>query len=88
MGLMNDYPRTHLTRLELFRRAFGWSQDELAEYLGPGFSAGAISLMESQRLKPSPRQQQRLREVFGDEAAAILAPVDPTQVASPQGRPS
>lgn len=71
-----------LTLLELYRRARGWSQAALAEFLGSGFTASAISLMESQRLKPSPRQQQRLREVFGDEADAVLTPVDPVRVAT------
>jgi ribosome-binding protein aMBF1 (putative translation factor) len=69
-----------LTRLELYRRSRGWSQAALAEHLGPGFTASAISLMESQRLKPSPRQRQRLREVFGPEADAMLTPFDPTRV--------
>lgn len=69
-----------LTLLELHRRARGWSQAVLAEYLGSGFTASAISLIESQRLKPSPRQLDRLREVFGDQAEAMLAPIDPTRV--------
>jgi len=77
-----------MTLLELHRRARGWSQAALAEYLGPGFTASAISLIESQRLKPSPRQQERLREVFGDQAEAILRPVDPAHVAAPIGEPS
>ena len=77
-----------LTMLELYRRAHGLSQAALAERLGPGFTASAISLMETQRLKPSPRQQARLREVFGDQAEAILMPVDPAQVAAPIGDPS
>lgn len=75
------------TRLELHRRAWGWSQAALAEHLGPGFTASAISLMESQRLKPSPRQQERLREVFGDEAEAILKPIDLAHVGTPIGDP-
>jgi hypothetical protein len=77
-----------LTELELYRRASGLSQAALAEHLGPGFTASAISLMESQRLKPSPRQWERLREVFGDQAEAILRPVDPAHVAAPIGEPS
>jgi ribosome-binding protein aMBF1 (putative translation factor) len=77
-----------MTMLELHRRARGWSQATLAEHLGPGFTASAISLMESQRLKPSPRQQKRLHEVFGDQAEAILMPVDPVHVAAPIGEPS
>jgi transcriptional regulator with XRE-family HTH domain len=77
-----------LTMLELYRRAQGLSQAALAERLGPGFTASAISLMETQRLKPSPRQERRLREVFGDQAEAILMPVDPAQVAAPIGDPS
>ncbi|HVN69520.1 MAG TPA: helix-turn-helix domain-containing protein [Candidatus Binatia bacterium] len=72
-----------LTRLEQYRRAHGLSQAALAERLGHGFTASAISLMEGQRLKPSLRQQERLREVFGDQAEAILMPVDPAQVAAP-----
>jgi transcriptional regulator with XRE-family HTH domain len=74
--------------LELYRRAHGLSQAALAERLGPGFTASAISLMETQRLKPSTRQERRLREVFGDQAEAILMPVDPAQVAAPIGDPS
>jgi len=74
--------------LEFYRRARGWSQVTLAEHLGPGFTASAISLMEGQRLKPSPRQQRRLREVFGDEADAILKPIDPSRVSGPLAEPS
>jgi hypothetical protein len=59
----------------------------LVEHLGPGFTASAISLMESQRLKPSPRQQERLREVFGDQAEAMLMPVDLAHVGAPIGDP-
>lgn len=77
-----------MTMLELYRRARGWSQADLARYLGPGFTASAISLLECQRLKPSPRQEHRLREVFGDQAEAALAPIDPAQVNALQGEPS
>ncbi len=76
-----------LTMLEAYRRARGWSQTALADFLGPGFTASAISMLEAQRLKPSQRQEQRLREVFGDQAEAILKPVDPAQVAAPIGEP-
>jgi len=55
----------------------------LARFLGHGFTASAISLLEGQRLKPSPRQQLRLREVFGDRAEAMLAPFDPSQIEQP-----
>ena len=58
----------------------GWSQADLARHLGPGFTASAISLMEGLRLKPSPRQSRRLREVFGDEAESMLAPVNPGHI--------
>ncbi len=85
---MPKYAQTHLTRLELYRRARGWSQAALAEHLGPGFTASAISLMESQRLKPSPRQHERLRAVFGGEAETILKPVDPANAASSKEQPS
>jgi transcriptional regulator with XRE-family HTH domain len=74
-----------LTLLELYRRAQGLSQAALAERLGPGFTASAISLLESQRLKPSRRQERRLREVFGDQAEALLKPVDPARVVAPIG---
>lgn len=77
-----------LTMLELYRRAHGLSQAALAERLGPGFTASSISLLEGQRLKPSVRQERRLREVFGDQAEAILKPVDPAQVAVPIGEVS
>lgn len=70
-----------ITRLELYRRARGWSQAALAEHLGPGFTASAISLIEGQRLRPSPRQLLRLRELFGDDVEAMLAPIDPGRVA-------
>lgn len=69
-----------MTMMELYRRARGWSQTALARHLGPGFTASAISLMESQRLRPSPRQQRRLREVFGPEADAMLKPIDLARV--------
>lgn len=75
-----------ITLLELYRRAQGLSQAALAERLGPGFTASAISLMESQRLKPSPRQERRLREIFGDQAEAILKPLDPAHVGAPIGQ--
>jgi transcriptional regulator with XRE-family HTH domain len=75
-----------ITMLELYRRARGWSQAALAEHLGMGFTASAISLIESQRLRPSARQQARLREVFGEEADAMLVPIDPASLGSSQGR--
>lgn len=77
-----------ITNLELYRRALGWSQADLARHLGPGFTASAISLIEGQRLKPSPRQQARLRDVFGDEAEAMLVPIDPPRVSVQDGEPS
>lgn len=77
-----------LTMLELYRRARGWSQAALAEFLGPGFTASSISMIEGQRLRPSPRQHQRLREVFGDDAEAMLAPIDPATVGVQHGEPS
>jgi transcriptional regulator with XRE-family HTH domain len=76
-----------MIQLELYRRARGWSQADLARYLGAGFTASAISLMESQRLKPSRRQLERLREVFGEQADTVLAPIDPARV-SLSGEPS
>jgi len=85
---MSRDDQTHLTLLELYRRAHGQSQAALAERLGPGFTASAISLMESQRLKPSQRQERRLREVFGEQAEAILMSVDRAQVAAPIGKQS
>ena len=42
-----------LTMLELYRRARGWSQAALAELLGPGFTASAISLMEASGSSPA-----------------------------------
>jgi transcriptional regulator with XRE-family HTH domain len=69
-----------LTLLELFRRARGWSQADMARFLGLGFTASSISLLEGQRLTPSSRQRQRLREVFGDRADEMLAPFDPAQI--------
>lgn len=77
-----------MTMLELYRRARGWSQADLARELGRGFTASSISLMEAQRLKPSPRQRLRLAEVFGPEAEAMLASVDPTRVPVPKEGPS
>jgi len=75
-----------MTMLELYRRARGWSQADLARELGRGFTASAISLLEAQRLQPSPRQRQRLAEVFGPEAEAMLASIDPASVpASKEG---
>ncbi|HLY02997.1 MAG TPA: helix-turn-helix domain-containing protein [Candidatus Cybelea sp.] len=74
-----------LTMLEAYRRARGWSQAALAEFLGPGFTASAISMMEAQRLRPSRRQEQRLREVFGDQAEEMLRPIDPSKVSARQG---
>jgi ribosome-binding protein aMBF1 (putative translation factor) len=70
--------------MELYRRARGWSQTDLARELGPGFTTSAISLMEGQRLKPSPRQQRRLREVFGDRAEALLKPAYSAGAALPK----
>lgn len=74
-----------ITMLELYRRARGWSQAALADFLGPGFTASSISMIEAQRLKPSQRQASRLREVFGDEAEAMLRPVDPAHVGAGRG---
>jgi transcriptional regulator with XRE-family HTH domain len=80
--------RYMLTMLELYRRARGWSQAALAEFLGPGFTASSISMIEARRLRPSLRQQQRLQEVFGDEADAMLAPIDPAKLGPQPGDPS
>ncbi len=77
-----------MTELELYRRARGWSQGDLARHLGPGFTASAISLLESQRLKPSQRQFDRLREVFGDQVEAVLAAIDPSRLGPSEGAPS
>jgi transcriptional regulator with XRE-family HTH domain len=67
-----------MTKLEFFRRSRGWSQEALARRLGAGFTGSSISLLEGLRLRPSDRQDQRLREVFGAEGSAMLEPVDPT----------
>lgn len=75
---MSEAVRTHVTRLELFRRTRGWSQEQLAAFLGPGFSAATISLIECQRLKPSARQRERLEEIFGTGADTMLQPIDPS----------
>jgi ribosome-binding protein aMBF1 (putative translation factor) len=72
-----------LTLLEVYRRGRGWSQADLARHLGAGFTASAISLLESRRLKPSSRQQRRLEEVFGDRASAMLEPFDAAAVERP-----
>lgn len=77
----------NLTLLEAYRRARGWSQAALADYLGPGFTASAVSLIEGQRLKPSPRQMQRLRVIFGDEAEAMLRPIVSAAIVPPSPRP-
>lgn len=74
-----------LTMLEAYRRARGWSQAALAEFLGPGFTPSAISMLEAQRLKPSRRQERRLREVFGDQAEAMLRAIDPAAVGAHRG---
>jgi transcriptional regulator with XRE-family HTH domain len=87
-GYMQSPRQTHLTLLELYRRARGWSQTDLARHLGSGFTASSISMMEAQRLKPSRRQEQRLREVFGDQAEAMLQPIDPAGVSAHEGQPS
>lgn len=79
---------THVTLLELYRRARRWSQADLAAFLGPGFTAGSVSLLETQRLTPSARQQLRLREVFGDQADAMLRPIDLATVSTNEGQPS
>jgi ribosome-binding protein aMBF1 (putative translation factor) len=73
------------TMLEAYRRARGWSQAALAEFLGPGFTASSISMMEAQRLKPSRRQEHRLREVFGDQAESMLRPIDPAKMGAHPG---
>lgn len=77
---MKPSNRTHVLGIELFRRSRGWSQDELAAFLGSGFSAAAISLIECQRLRPSARQCERLRDVFGAGAEAMLQPIDPERL--------
>jgi transcriptional regulator with XRE-family HTH domain len=63
-----------MTRLEFYRRTRGLSQEQLAALLGPGFTASAVSLIESLRLKPSQRQEQRLHEAFRVPVADLLAP--------------
>jgi hypothetical protein len=45
-------------------------------------------MLEAQRLRPSRRQEQRLRELFGDQAEAMLQPIDPAKVTAYQGEAS
>lgn len=73
---MGFQEQTHLLRLEAFRRARGWSQQQLAAFLGAGFSVSTISLIETQRLRPTARQLARLRDLFGTEAESMLNPID------------
>jgi hypothetical protein len=50
---------------------------------------GVLSITTTgQRLKPSPRQMQRLRDIFGEEAEAMLRPIDSAAIAPPSARPS
>jgi transcriptional regulator with XRE-family HTH domain len=65
-----------MTKLEYFRRSRGWSQETLARRLGAGFTGSSISLLESLRLKPSAKQERRLREAFGTDPSALLEPID------------
>ena len=68
-----------MTKLEFLRRSRGWSQDDLARHLGPGFSGSTVSLIETGRLRPSPRQEARLARAFGVPVAELLAAAsDPT----------
>ena len=69
-----------MTNIEFFRRSRGWTLSRMAEFLGPGFTAGQLSLMESGRLRPSTRQLKRLREAFGADADRVL---EPTVAADP-----
>ncbi len=64
-----------MTLLEFMRRSNGWTQAALASALGEGFTASAISLMESGRLKPSTRQSVRLAEQFARSPEELLQPV-------------
>jgi transcriptional regulator with XRE-family HTH domain len=65
-----------MTHLEIYRRLRDWSQSDLARELGDGFTASAISLLESQRLKPSSRQMATLRDFFGVRAEQMLTPFE------------
>jgi transcriptional regulator with XRE-family HTH domain len=65
-----------MTKLEFFRRSQGWSQEDLARRLGPGFTGSSVSLIESGRLRPSARQEARLHVAFGlpiDELLAVAS---------------
>lgn len=72
-----------MTWLEYRRRSRGWTQGDLAGALGPGFTGGTISLLESGRLKPSARQAARLAEVFATSAEELLATVTEPDLRGP-----
>jgi len=57
------------------RRSNGWTQVALANALGEGFTASAISLMETGRLRPSSKQAAQLSRLFARSADELLQPV-------------
>ena len=65
-----------MRNLEFIRRTRGWSQEALAAQLGSGFTASAISMMETGRLKPTHKQAFRLAELLGLPSDVLLSSVD------------
>jgi hypothetical protein len=59
----------------------------MARYLGAGFTGGAISLIESRRLRPSPRQEARLRVAFGLSIDELLATANDPGIALNEAAP-
>jgi transcriptional regulator with XRE-family HTH domain len=64
-------------RLEIERRRRGWSQTELSRR--SGVHSTSISLIESQRFMPGPRQLEKLRVALGvkpSDAGRLLEAVE------------
>jgi transcriptional regulator with XRE-family HTH domain len=62
-----------MLRLRFWRLACGLSQSEAARQLG--MSHLTLGYLENGRLSPSPRDMERLRQVFGEQADRMFETV-------------
>ena len=74
------------TRLRAWRMQDSKTQEDAAQLLQ--VSRSIYALIESGRLRPTPRVAGRLREVFGEEVDALLRPVSTRSLPTVAGRPS
>jgi transcriptional regulator with XRE-family HTH domain len=70
-----------MLRLKLWRLQQGLTQEQAALRLGIGEST--LAILETGRLRPTPRQLEQLRRTFGTGTDALFEPVTEHVASSP-----